>query len=945
MVNTNLSPLTLVKETSNQIQKVFSREEPEDESNTPKGLRFERVWTKEEKHPFDEVEWVIKEAQIKDDKNNIIFAQRDVEAPSFWSDQAINIVVSKYFRGRFNSPERERSVKQMISRVVKVITEWGRRDNYFKTEKDAQIFEEELTHLILNQKATFNSPVWFNVGVKEKPQCSACFILAIEDDMNSILEWIRQEGLIFKGGSGSGINISVLRSSKENLSGGGIASGPLSFMRAADASAGAIKSGGTTRRAAKMVIMNVSHPDIIEFIKCKAEEEKKAWALGEAGYDMSLNGEAWSSVQFQNANNSIRVNDDFMKAVEEDGDWALKFVTTNETAETAKARSIMKEISDAAWICGDPGLQFDSTINRWHTCPNSGRINASNPCSEYMFLDNSACNLASINLMKFIDEHGDFLGEDFQQAINIIITAQEIIVGNSGYPTDKIAKNSNDYRPLGLGYANLGALLMVKGYPYDSEEGRNYAGALTSIMTGQAYTQSALIAKEKGTFNYFEPNREAFLKVINRHRYYANELNKAGVTKDILVQAKKVWDEAYDLGSKYGFRNAQVTVLAPTGTIAFMMDCDTTGIEPEIALVKYKWLVGGGMIKMINRTVPRALKNLGYREKEIEEIIKFIEENDTIEGAPHIKEKHLSVFDCAFKSNNGTRSIHYLGHVKIMAAVQPFISGAISKTVNMPNNATPKDISEVYLRAWKFGLKAIAIYRDGCKRTQPLTTNKNNQNQKETARYSQRRAMPDERQSITHKFTIGGHKGYLTVGLYEDGRPGEVFVVMSKAGSTIAGLMDAFATSISWNLQYGVPLKALVRKFAHSRFEPAGYTNDPRIRIATSVVDYIFRWLAFKFLTPKELMDVGLGVLSDANEELQPQLPLNNLSSGTNQVVDGLNQEKASEPIIKKDIAVNEDLGFENQSDAPFCSECGMIMIRNGSCYKCLNCGSSSGCS
>ncbi|MGC8834349.1 MAG: vitamin B12-dependent ribonucleotide reductase, partial [Armatimonadota bacterium] len=805
--------------------------------------------------------------------------------------------------------------RQLISRVADTIAAWGREQGYFATEADADAFHDELVYALLHQKASFNSPVWFNVGTNTggaKPQASACFINSVEDNMDSILRLAAIEAKLFKGGSGTGTNFSTIRSSKEPLSGGGTASGPVSFMKGFDAFAGVIKSGGKTRRAAKMVILNVDHPDIVDFIKCKAEEEKKAWALIDAGYDGSFNGEAYSSVFFQNSNNSVRVTDAFMHAVEMDGEWRTHAVTTGEVLGKYKARDLLRMMAEAAWICGDPGIQFDTTINSWHTCPNSGPIRASNPCAEFMFLDDSACNLASLNLMKFRTPDGEFDVDDFIHTVELMITAQEILVDNSSYPTEAIEKNSHDFRPLGLGYANLGALLMARGLPYDSDEGRAYAAAVTALMTGAAYRHSARMAKVKGPFNGFAVNREPMLRVIERHRSYLDRIDASLVPEDLLRSAREAWDEALALGQKYGYRNAQVTLLAPTGTIGFMMDCDTTGIEPDIALVKYKKLVGGGVLKIVNQTVPEALARLGYSSSEISKIVEYIDANDTIEGAPGLKEEHLPVFDCAFRPPNGTRSIHYMGHLRMMAAVQPFLSGAISKTVNMPNDATPEDIMDVFMTAWRLGLKAVAVYRDGCKRTQPLTTGRQEKQASEAKPV--RRRLPDERKAITHKFSVAGHEGYITVGMYEDGSPGEIFIVMSKEGSVISGLMDSFATAISLALQYGVPLSVLVKKFSHVRFEPAGFTNNKDIPIAKSVIDYIFRWLALKFLPPEE----------------QP--------AATQDV-----------PVMSTKARMStedqEHQVFLLQADAPPCPECGSIMVRNGSCYKCTNCGATSGCS
>src|ERR1700731_3250704 len=764
------------------------------------GLAIERFFSRPGVDPMSEIQWELRSAVIAGEDGRVVFEQRDVEVPRAWSQTATNVVVSKYFRGPLNSPRRESSVRQLIGRVVDTIAGWGERQGYFADDAGRDTFKAELTYLLVNQMAAFNSPVYFNVGIEPKPQCSACFILKVDDNMDSILNWYRNEGMIFKGGSGSGVNLSALRSQREKLSAGGTASGPLSFMKAADASAGVIKSGGKTRRAAKMVVLNADHPDIVDFIKCKVEEEKKAWALIEAGYDSSLDGPAYGSVFFQNANNSVRATDCFMQAVLDDAEWQTHFVKSSEVAETRPARKILQLIAEAAHACGDPGMQFDTTINLWHTCPASGRINASNPCSEYMHLDNSACNLASLNLMKFIDDRGEFDVRAFRHAVDVMITEQDIIVDNSSYPTDEIAKNASTYRELGLGYANLGALLMALGMPYDSDQGRSYAAAITALMTGEAYLQSARISEQMGPYSGYAPNREPMLKVIERHRGAAYKLDPAYVPLDLIRAARESWDDALKLGTTAGYRNSQATVIAPTGTIAFMMDCDTTGIEPDIALIKYKKLVGGGMLKIVNNTVPRALKRLGYDSKEGQEIVEYLDENETIEGAPQLADAHRPVFDCAFKPRSGSRTIQYLGHIKMMGAVQPFISGAISKTINMPAEATVDEVAEAYITAWKLGLKAVAIYRDGSKRTQPLNTGKT-EKAVETATAAviastddrmQRRKLPDERKSITHKFDIAGHEGYITVGMYEDGTPGEIFVTMSKQGSTISGLMDSF---------------------------------------------------------------------------------------------------------------------------------------------------------
>jgi ribonucleoside-diphosphate reductase alpha chain len=914
------------------------------------GLEFPRFFTLPGVDPFDEVEWEIRSAVIGNEKGKVVFEQRDVEIPQSWSQQATNIVVSKYFRGQLGTAEREHSVKQLIGRVVDTITGWARAQKYFASEDALLSFSHELKHLLVYQKAAFNSPVWFNCGFEKAPQCSACFINSVQDTMDSILTLARTEGMLFKFGSGTGSNLSSIRSSKELLAGGGTASGPVSFMKGYDAFAGVIKSGGKTRRAAKMVILNADHPDVMEFINCKVEEEKKAWALIDAGYDGSFTGTAYTSVFFQNSNNSVRVTDDFMRAVLDDDDWTTRAVRDGSPMSTYKARELMRGIAEGTWICGDPGMQFDTTVNEWHTCPNTARINASNPCSEYMFLDDSACNLASINLMKFVRDDGEFDVPAFKAACRTLITAQEIIVPNSSYPTRAIEKNSHEYRPLGLGYANLGALLMSRGLPYDSDEGRAYAAAITAVMTGEAYAQSAKIARDHaGPFSGFEINREPFLRVMRKHRDAVLEINARQVPADLYAGAKQAWDEAVELGEDFGYRNAQATVLAPTGTIGFMMDCDTTGVEPDIALVKYKKLVGGGLMKIVNTTVPMALEKLGYTKPEVEAIVHHIDEQETIEGAPFLREEHLPVFDCAFKPANGDRSIHYMGHIRMMGATQPFISGAISKTVNVPREATVEDIEKAYVESWRLGAKAISIYRDGSKRTQPLNTSKaqvaDTRNVTEVREVvkevvkiverPQRRKLSDERNSITHKFDVAGHEGYITVGLFEDGTPGEIFLVMAKEGSTISGFADAFAQAVSYCLQYGVPLQTLVDKFSHSRFEPSGMTKNPEVRFAKSIVDYIFRWMATKFLSPEAQFRAGVNMREDVGEAAEP---------------DAMKPARATRveaPVQSQPRATTKASEFgalRNQEDAPPCSTCGSIMIRSGSCYKCGNCGTTSGC-
>lgn len=893
-----------------------------------------RHFTRPGVDPCSEVEWERRSAVIVGENGEVVFEQHGVEVPRQWSQLATNVVVSKYFRGAPGSAARESSVRQLVGRVVSTITAWGSKQGYFQAEEEARAFSDELTHLLLQQKASFNSPVWFNVGVEPNPQCSACFILSVEDTMESILDWYRKEGLIFKGGSGSGVNLSKLRSSREKLGGGGTASGPVSFMRAADASAGVIKSGGKTRRAAKMVVLNIDHPDIVEFIKCKVEEEKKARALIEAGYDGSLDGPAYASIFFQNANNSVRVPDEFMRAVLQDDVWCTRFVTTAKVADTYRARDLLRMIAEAAHACGDPGMQFDTTINSWHTCPASGRINASNPCSEYMHLDDSACNLASVNLMKFVSEGGEFDVEGFRHAVEIMITAQDIIVDNSGYPTPEIAANARRFRELGLGYANLGALLMSLGLPYDSEAGRQYAAAISALMTGAAYLHSARLAARMGPFEGFGSNREAMLGVIGKHRTHAYKIRSELVPLELFTEARRVWDQAMEGGRRWGFRNSQATVLAPTGTIAFMMDCDTTGIEPDLALVKYKKLVGGGMLKIVNTTVTRALKRLGYESKEIQEIVEYLEEHETIEGAPHLRPEHLPVFDCAFKPLKGVRSISYMGHIRMMGAVQPFISGAISKTVNMPSDVTVDDVAAAFMEAWKHGLKAIAIYRDGCKQVQPLSTKKERAGKpaKEQPQVGKpvRHRLPVDCHSLRHKFEVAGHEGYIHVGFYEDGTPGEIFIKMAKEGSTISGLMDTIATLTSMTLQYGVPLEVLVNKFSHVRFEPSGFTRNPDIPMAKSLTDYIFRFLGTRFLSPEKKREIGL-------PESSATKPLGNGTGGT----EGAGEDAGAPP----QGAASSPVTFAVQADAPSCPECGSLMIRNGSCYKCLNCGATSGCS
>jgi ribonucleoside-diphosphate reductase alpha chain len=945
-------------------------------------LSFDRYFTRPGVDPLDEVEWEERDAVIQGADGEVYFEQRGVEFPADWSQTATNVVVQKYFRGTLGTEQRERSVRQMISRVADTIYGWSRGTSrhrpYFKTNEDALAFRDELVHLLVNQKMAFNSPVWFNVGVEDEPQCSACFINSVDDSMTSILELAKTEGMLFKYGSGTGSNLSSLRSSAELLNGGGTASGPVSFMKGFDSFAGAIKSGGKTRRAAKMVILDVDHPDISDFVSCKATEEKKAWALIDSGYDGGFNvpGGAYDSVQYQNANHSVRVTDEFMEAVLADAEWTTRTVVGKEPVKTMKARDLMREISDAAHVCGDPGMQYDTTINAWHPCINTARINASNPCSEYMFLDDSACNLASLNLRKFQTPDGELDIESYRRAVATTITAMEIIVDNSRYPTEAIAKNSHAYRPLGLGYANLGALLMSRGIPYDSEPGRAYAAALTAILCGEAYRTSAEISRDStGPFDGYLENEEPFIEVMQKHRDAVDDIDAALVPYDLMEAAKRAWDEAIEIGRDHGFRNGQATVLAPTGTIAFLMDCDTTGIEPDIALIKYKRLVGGGMLKIVNQTVPEALDRLGYTEAEVEEICAYIDREETIEGAPGLADEHLPVFDCAFRSPAGTRSIHYMGHIKMMSAAQPFLSGAISKTVNLPSDCTVSDIEDAYIKAWQLGLKAIAVYRDGCKRTQPLSTSKaqavsngsleavapdamldpelgalsddersavieirDRKTRPAGPPAAHRCKLPPERRSLTHKFSIGSHDGYITVGLYEDGKPGEIFVRMAKEGSVIAGLMDSFATSISLALQHGVPLGILVSKFKGTRFEPSGFTGNPEIPLATSIMDYLFRWLALRFLGEEAHPAAARQIKSGGQLDL-PKVPV--LAD------DEVGRKRAAQGtiVVEKVPPMTRSTGFVAETDAPPCHECGTLMIRNGACHKCPNCGATSGCS
>ena len=897
------------------------------------GVSPRRYFTIPGRDPFDEIEWETRDALIPG-KSGPVFEQRDVEFPKFWSQTATNIVAQKYFRGRMASPERERSVKQMVGRVADTVTDWGRQGGYFASDEEAQTFHAELKAILVNQYASFNSPVWFNVGFEETPQCSACFILSIDDSMESILDWIRREGIIFRGGSGSGLNLSRLRSSKEQLSKGGYASGPVSFMRGADASAGTIKSGGKTRRAAKMVVLDVDHPDIEEFIWCKAREERKARVLEQAGYDMSLDSADWASIQYQNANNSVRVTDAFMEAVTEGKEWSLTARTDGTVVESVDARGLMRDIAAAAWECADPGVQYDTTINSWHTSPNTGRINASNPCSEYMHIDDSACNLASLNLMKFRREDGEFDVEMFEHAVDVVFLAQEILVGYSSYPTPEIGRNAKRFRQLGLGYANLGALLMARGLPYDSDEGRAYAAAITALMTGRAYRKSAEVAKRMGAHAGYQENRAAMVGVIAKHRAAVGNIDHTeSVPDDLLDGARRAWDEALEIGEVHGFRNAQATVLAPTGTISFMMDCDTTGVEPDFSLVKSKKLVGGGEITIVNKTVPMALGELGYAPREVEEIVAFIDERGGVVGAPHLKTEHYPVFDCAI----GDRAIHYMGHVKMMGAVQPFISGAISKTVNLPESTTIDEIAKLFVESWQLGVKAIAIYRDNCKVAQPLSSSKEGPapvvlpiGATGVVAHPQRRRLPDDRTEVGRKFKVGEYEGYIHVGLFEDGTPGDIFVDIAKEGTTLAGLMNSFMISVSLGLQYGVPLEVYVSKFSHMRFEPSGLTNDSDIRVAKSIVDYIFRWMGKKFLTADQQEEAGI-----LTAEVKARLAAAYTDDPT----------AGAAAAAVESAPPGQTALFNQWEDAVECARCGGRMVRTGSCYTCRDCGTNTGCS
>ena len=967
---------------------------------TGAGLSIKRVFSSATVHPFDELEWERRTAEISDDGGKAIFKQENVEVPKNWSVLATKVVVSKYFYGELGTPERETSVKQLVHRVARTIADCGVKDGYFKTPEDGEMFYQELAWLCVNQYGSFNSPVWFNVGLYhqygigkdsslgnwhfdaatgeakrastqyEYPQGSACFIQSVRDTMEDIMRLASSEAMLFKFGSGTGTDLSPLRSSRERLSGGGRPSGPLSFLKVYDQIANVVKSGGKTRRAAKMNTLKDWHPDILEFIECKAKEEKKAWALIEQGYDANFNGDAYGSIMYQNENLTVRASDALMRAAVEDKDWTTHWVTNAaKPGPTYKGRELLRKIAEGTHICGDPGMQFDSTIQRWHTCKNTEPINSTNPCSEYVFIDNTACNLASLNLMKFRREDGTFDVERFKAAVRIFIIAQEIIIDNASYPTKEIAENSHIFRTLGLGYANLGALIMAEGTAYDSNEGRALAGALTAIMTGQAYEVSAEVAAAKGPFSGYldarcahvskplaRDNRECMLDVIRLHRSHVAQID-ASCPKYLRDQAQSCWNRALTMGEKHGYRNAQVSVLAPTGTIAFMMDCDTTGIEPDIALVKYKLLAGGGILKIVNRTVPMALEELGYSIEQSKDIVEYIDQNDTIEGAPHLKEEHLTVFDCAFKAQKGTRSLHYMAHLRMMAAAQPFISGAISKTVNMPETATVEDIMNTYIEGWKLGLKAIAIYRDGSKRSAPLSTKKGGDTgakaDAESGALPQpfRRRMPETRMAVTHKFDIAGHEGYLHVGMFEDNTPGELFITMAKEGSTIGGLMDTIGTLTSLALQYGVPIDALVRKFAYQRFEPSGFTKNPDIRTASSIVDYVFRWLGCQFIPGfREATNPTSGQQELPMKELEeaikkkvnrpvPELPR------VDDVPEPAQAMPLAHPNGKTNIKTLSDSVSHFMKDAPTCPNCGHIVVRNGACFKCLNCGESLGCS
>ena len=921
-------------------------------------LSVARYFTEEGTHPYDQLNWVKRESKIVNPASGkVVFEQQDVEFPDFWSQNAINIVAQKYFYGTPGTPQREKGLRDLINRVVDTVTRHGYDNGYFTDEAEADTFNAELKYILATQRAAFNSPVWFNIGTPDRSQqASACFILKVEDSLPSILNWYREEGMIFKGGSGAGLNVSSIRSSAEKLSGsGGAASGPVSFMRGADSSAGTISSGGKTRRAAKMVILNIDHPDIEEFIWCKAREERKSFVLAANGFDMGLNGRDMVSIQYQNANNSVRVTDDFMKAVEQDADWDLVGVKDEKVYKTVKARDLFRQVAEAAHESADPGMQFDTTINDWHTTPKAGRINGSNPCSEYMHLDNSACNLASLNLLKFLRSDGTYDIDAYKHTVETVFLAQEILVGYSEYPTESIDKNARAYRELGIGYANLGATLMAKGLPYDSEEGRAFAAALTAIMTGQSYATSARIAKRVGPFAGYKKDEEGMNRVLRKHRDAVADISASLVSEDLLSAAAEAWDDAVELGKKHGVRNSQASVLAPTGTIGFMMDCDTTGVEPDFSLTKFKTLVGGGSMVIVNQTIPRALKTLGYTREQTEAIVDYIHEHGTVVGAPQLKESDYEVFACAV----GDNAIHYMGHVTMMGAVQPFISGAISKTVNMPREVSIEDVEQLHLDSWKLGLKAVAIYRDGSKVGQPLSDKKDQKKEEpkviEKVMYAnQRRELPRVRTSKTVEFKISDLKGYVTVGEFEDGQPGEIFITVAKMGSTLAGLMDAFGRSVSYGLQYGVPLKAYVKGMSSTNFAPFGSTDDPDIKTATSIVDYIFRRLALEYLNIDDRLELGLASLEDLEAELESQQAslLDGASEAPTDVVEA--------PASVADVVPN-DLAREEPKEAtirtaraelkvadgssPLCSNCGNVTQRAGSCYVCTSCGSTTGCS
>ncbi|MBA2312031.1 MAG: vitamin B12-dependent ribonucleotide reductase [Actinobacteria bacterium] len=907
-------------------------------------LVIRRHFTTEGVHPYDEIDWELRDALIQNYRTGeVAFEQKGIEVPKAWSQNATNIAAQKYFRGSPDTPQRERSVKQMIDRVVGRYTEEGLGRGYFATEDEAGVFKDELTHLLVTQKAAFNSPVWFNVGWRPKgqEQVSACFILSVEDEMQSILNWYVEEGTIFKHGSGSGINLSNIRSSREHLKSGGTASGPVSFMRGADASAGTIKSGGATRRAAKMVVLNVDHPDIRDFIWCKALEEKKARALRSAGFDMDLDGSDSHSIQYQNANNSVRVTDDFMQAVIDGRDWELKAVTTGETLESLPAKDLFNEVARAAWECADPGMQYDTTINDWHTCPISGPITASNPCSEFVHVDNSSCNLSSINLMKFVDDASDFDIEGYKHAVEVMFLAQEISVGFASYPTDKIAENSHRMRQLGQGYANLGALLMSEGLAYDSDEGRAWAGAITALMTGHCYATSAKIARRVGAFDDYELNKTPMLRVMDKHRAAAHEIPEGLAPTELVAAAGQSWDEALSLGHRHGYRNSQATVLAPTGTIGLLMDCDTTGIEPDLALKKLKKLVGGGTMSIVNQTVPKALRKLGYDDSQILDIVAYIDENSHVIDAPHLRPEHMTVFDTAM----GERSIHYMGHIKMMAAAQPFLSGAISKTINTPEDATVEDFERIYTEGWRLGLKALALYRDNCKVGQPLSAAPKEPKTEAATPVTDtpqpvRRRLPKKRSGRTFKFRVADTEGYITTGEFPDGTVGEIFLKVAKQGSTLAGIMDAFAISISMGLQYGVPLSAYVKQFVNTRFEPSGMTDDADFRIATSILDYVFRLLALDYVGERQRHELNIRTSAERQNEIESKLHASDAGDGN-----GNGNGHANGGTQDTGVIVLEAVAGAHAGSLPFCGTCGVQMQPAGSCFACPACGSTSGCS